>query len=687
MSENQQQFVPKGEVDNCRPRLLKYCKGQGLDLGCGLTKIRSDAIGIDLKSPFADMHMDARVLADYPDGFFDYVFSSHLLEEIENTEATLREWLRVIKDDGYLVLYQADAEYYYPLGDLQCNKAHVHHFLWEDLWKIIENIGGVQLVYHDRFDPNNFSEWSFELVVQKTTQIYKRENPIQIKDFSQILRIVVPCFNADKYIIECIKSIQKQTVTNWTCYIYDDMSTDRTPDYITTHIKEDSRFIFSRNNQKMYVPGNYWQALNRPEINDNDICINIDGDDWLPDEKVFERILTAYKDPDIWVTYGQFQEYRPGGTIRQGWAKDPDWSTLRKTFDWRATHLRTFKIGLFRKIKQEDLISPRGTFFEAAGDLSFMIPMLEMAGPKHCKLLEDVNYVYNTETPLNDHKREGNIQQNCALNIFKKLPYKKLPNLNIIIFSKNRACQLDLLLRSIKTFWVDMFYFKFLIIWNTDNKYFYEGYQKVIQDHPEFYFKEQTGPLKTSIIESLKETKEYFVFFVDDNVFKEPFKFWDKKIEEMENNDILCISLRMGTHITKCYTQNISSPIPNFEQNFKWKWNGSPGDWGYPMSVDGHIFRTSDIIDSIKYKNYSNPNNFEDALRSNIPNRPYMTCFENSKILNIPINKVGTYPNRHGNISTEFLNENYLKGKKISIDNIKGLKNESPHIELSLEIL
>ena len=37
---------PRGETDNCRNRLLKYCDGQGLDLGCGNVKIKIDAIGI-----------------------------------------------------------------------------------------------------------------------------------------------------------------------------------------------------------------------------------------------------------------------------------------------------------------------------------------------------------------------------------------------------------------------------------------------------------------------------------------------------------------------------------------------------------------------------------------------------------------------------------------------------------------
>jgi predicted SAM-dependent methyltransferase len=160
-----------GEVDHCRHRLLKYCRGQGLDLGCGNTKIRLDAIGIDLYSPMADMNCDAQLLEQYPNEFFDYIFSSHLLEEIEDTESTLREWLRVLKTNGNLVLYQADKNKYFPLGHPQCNSRHKHHFSWEDLWEIFKRIGGVKLVHHYQ---GQAKEWSFELVVRKTEEEVKQ---------------------------------------------------------------------------------------------------------------------------------------------------------------------------------------------------------------------------------------------------------------------------------------------------------------------------------------------------------------------------------------------------------------------------------------------------------------------------------------------------------------------------------
>ena len=195
----------RSEVDHCRPRLLKYCHGQGLDLGCGTYKIKPDAIGIDLENPNADMNMDARILKAYPDKHFDYVFSSHLLEEIPNTEATIKEWLRVVKDNGYIVLYQVDHEYYFPIGDERCNRRHVHHFSWESLWDVFRKIGGSSLIHQQRYG-KAYDEWSFEMVVQKSEDLVKDD----LVD-TDMISILVPTLNRPKDMMNFAKSVADMT--------------------------------------------------------------------------------------------------------------------------------------------------------------------------------------------------------------------------------------------------------------------------------------------------------------------------------------------------------------------------------------------------------------------------------------------------------------------------------------------
>ena len=191
----------QGEVDHCRHRLMKYCRGQGLDLGCGLSKIRTEAIGVDLYNPAADTSLDARNLEQYGSGTFDYIFSSHLLEELDNTEAVLREWLRVLKNKGTIVLYQADKNKYFPLGHPQCNRLHRHHFSWKDLADIFEKIGGTKLIhYGENFD----NEWSFEIVVQKTDKAPE-------ETMGQGISILVPTYKRPQSMDDFSKAVEKTT--------------------------------------------------------------------------------------------------------------------------------------------------------------------------------------------------------------------------------------------------------------------------------------------------------------------------------------------------------------------------------------------------------------------------------------------------------------------------------------------
>jgi len=112
------------ETSRGRHRLVKYCKGMGLDLGYGGDPIVPSAITLDLDwkekgpplLPHAPQNLvgDAKNLYWFKDSVFDYVYSSHLLEDFVYTEQIkiLEEWLRVIKVGGYLILYLPDEQIY-----------------------------------------------------------------------------------------------------------------------------------------------------------------------------------------------------------------------------------------------------------------------------------------------------------------------------------------------------------------------------------------------------------------------------------------------------------------------------------------------------------------------------------------------------------------------------------------------
>lgn len=115
--------LPKSqsETSKCRARLAPYCAGYGLDLGFGGDPITPAAVRMDLPRPYADYLGDTHPvqlggdvvdLCWFRDGVLDYVYSSHVLEDFVDVEAVLKEWLRVLRPGGRLIIYCPDEQVY-----------------------------------------------------------------------------------------------------------------------------------------------------------------------------------------------------------------------------------------------------------------------------------------------------------------------------------------------------------------------------------------------------------------------------------------------------------------------------------------------------------------------------------------------------------------------------------------------
>lgn len=239
----------------------------------------------------------------------------------------------------------------------------------------------------------------------------------------------------------------------------------------------------------------------------------------------------------------------------------------------------------------------------------------------------------------------------------------KHSGITTVIFSKNRACQLELLLRSLNLPATVLY---------TYNQDFKSGYEMLIKMYGDVRFLLETD-FKAQLIECMRAClEEYVMFLVDDDVMIEPFDKHCSEFEEFKRNqDIICLSLRLAPHY---------QGAPAFKGNI-WEWRGLKHDWGYPMSVSAHIFRKQDILQIMLAGSFNTPNDLEVLLRKNPPNKPLMICVNKPNIINIPANLVQTkYAlNRFKSmgISVEGLNEKFLNGQRISLEDIKGKARDS----------
>lgn len=73
---------------------------------------------------------------------------------------------------------------------------------------------------------------------------------------NDLISIVLPVYNGEKYLRESIDSIIAQTYTNWELLILDDCSTDSSPDIAKEYESRDSRIRYYRNENNLRLPRN-----------------------------------------------------------------------------------------------------------------------------------------------------------------------------------------------------------------------------------------------------------------------------------------------------------------------------------------------------------------------------------------------------------------------------------------------
>jgi SAM-dependent methyltransferase len=150
---------------------VPYLTGLGIDIGCGTDRLSDTVLSLDsqpnAKYAYADVICDARKIPMFKDGTFDFVFSSHCLEDFETAEipVVLREWLRILKSGGNLCLLLPDMEggRYPKAGDKAGNPSHKTDIGIKYFKELTRSLP-LQLVQSDTIP----HEWcSFDLVYKK----------------------------------------------------------------------------------------------------------------------------------------------------------------------------------------------------------------------------------------------------------------------------------------------------------------------------------------------------------------------------------------------------------------------------------------------------------------------------------------------------------------------------------------
>lgn len=131
------------------------------------------------------------------------------------------------------------------------------------------------------------------------------------------ISVIVPVYNAEKYLREAIDSVLNQTYTDFELLLINDRSTDDSKEICEEYSKKDGRIILLENNTENHGPG--------PTRNiglDNatgDFIYFMDADDWI-DKSLLETCVDRMRETnaDI-VQFGVVYEQKNGNSLVQYW--------------------------------------------------------------------------------------------------------------------------------------------------------------------------------------------------------------------------------------------------------------------------------------------------------------------------------------------------------------------------------
>ena len=243
--------------------------------------------------------------------------------------------------------------------------------------------------------------------------------------------IVVPFYNVEQWIVNCIRSIKAQEYKNYKVVLVNDMSTDNTVEIIDREILDNDQFTLISTGKNGGALNSAILGIEAASPAPEDVIIVLDGDDWLAKMTSLTVVANSYHKEGCLLTYGSYAEF-PGGMRGKFSKKVPDEVLKGKLFrenEWMTSHLRTFKYKLWEKIKKEDVLDEDGKVFSMAGDLPVMFPMLEMA-EERSHFIEELIHVYNRSNPLNEDKVNHSHQLRIEAIVRRKTKYPRLEEMD-----------------------------------------------------------------------------------------------------------------------------------------------------------------------------------------------------------------------------------------------------------------
>lgn len=263
-----------------------------------------------------------------------------------------------------------------------------------------------------------------------------------------------------------------------------------------------------------------------------------------------------------------------------------------------------------------------------------------------------------------------------------------------VVFSKDRAMQLDATLRSFRLQCMDTHLASMTVLYAVSNDTHLRQYTELANEHPGVRFFRESA-FKQDLL-SLIGSTPYLLFLVDDNIFVKEFLIADAIGCLEAHADVLAFSLRLGRNTTYAYAYGKYQRLPEFvgPENgvLIFDWTKGERDFNYPFDISSTLYRRSDLAPLLARIPFSNPNLLEghlDGSKAEFSGQPRLACFTQSVTFCNPVNKVQTVlPNNRSGAREQYmagaLAEKFDQGLRINVEAYGSLVPKGCHQEVKL---
>jgi len=154
--------------------------------------------------------------------------------------------------------------------------------------------------------------------------------------------ILVPTYNHEQFIDDCIRSVVAQTFTDWEMIVLDDGSPDGTGALVREWAKSELRITYIRQSNKgifrLFETNNYGLGISKGKY----ICI-LEGDDYWEKDKLQKQFNALESHPEVVLCWGKVNAFSSetkkihtilpmvGSTVPFSWNNNPSGNIFKQS--------------------------------------------------------------------------------------------------------------------------------------------------------------------------------------------------------------------------------------------------------------------------------------------------------------------------------------------------------------------